>query len=790
MRTALVKALVTTAMPISLVALAGTAAAQENVGGDDSAVVDDDQGGNRIIVTARRVEEDLQEVPASITAFSAQDLEDRSISELEDIALQTPGLVFEDFSNGGFATPTIRGTTQFSVTQLERNVAIFLDGIAIPRNYAFDIGATDFSRIEVVKGPQSALYGANAFAGAINYVTTERSLTELSIGGKVDISENGGLDLFADLSVPIVEDVLAVRLAVGRSEFDGDFTNNHPSAGANLSPGTDEDIGGFEKDSIQVGASVSPFSALKIDFDYYRFDTLSETRAAFRISREAGDTNCSPATAFFAQVNQLFCGELPSTPIPGASGVEGFVVDPRTFGIDSTSELIRIGAELEITDQITLSYLYGDYSGNAFSAGGSDRDAIVGTTLFGQTNNAFTFLPSGNFDYETHELRAEFETDNGIYFLLGGFLQDGIDVELTAFGFVPLGGLDPIPALPAGIAATDSTIATEKTSIFGRVQVPLLDDRLNISAELRYTDEEITQVGSGLAPLNDSYFTTRGSIDYALTPDNLVYASVARGYKSGGINSSTGGITVADEFFFGPETNWTYEIGFKNTFLNGAATLNIAAFLIDWGDLQLPTTPTGADPFATSITQNIGSAQSRGVEVDALWEFVEGFTINAGLAYIDADYDEGTISTRSLTSGSFTVFPFENPVLCDDIVCNANGDIGGNDIQRTSKWQWNVGLAGEVPVVEAFDAFGRVDVAGQSRQFVSELNTATIEPRTLVNARLGVRGDQWSASVWATNLFDEVYVANAFFLPNSFVLDYVPTLGNRRRIGVSFSFDY
>ena len=154
------------------------------------------------------------------------------------------------------------------------------------------------------------------------------------------------------------------------------------------------------------------------------------------------------------------------------------------------------------------------------------------------------------------------------------------------------------------------------------------------------------------------------------------------------------------------------------------------------------------------------------------------------MAYIDATYDDGTFSDR-IARGK----------LCGDInqpspVCDFEGDVSGNDLQRTSKWQWNVGAAYETAFTDTLNAFGRVDVAGQSKQFVSELNLTTIEPRTLVNARFGVRGDSWTLAVWAKNLMNERYVSNAFFIGSPFQVDYVPTLGSKRRVGATLSFDY
>ena len=796
------KALATTSLAAAAIFPAIPAMAQDTAPAAE-------ESGNNIIVTARKIEENIQDIPASITALSKQDLEERNIAQLEDVALQTPGLVFEDFSNGGFGSPTIRGTSQFSVTSLETNVALFLDGINIPRNYAFDIGATEFERIEVVKGPQSALYGANAFSGVINYVTTDRSLSDIQAGGKASISENGGFDIFGEFSAPLIEDVLALRFAIGHSEFDGDFDNLHPLAGSAPDPGTDEDIGGFEKFSLQVGASFRPFDALKLDFDYYRFETESEQQPTYRLTRNIDpalavlgpsavqDANCSdPNGAGF----QLFCGTLPSTPPQSSLGVDGFVIDPRGFGLDSTAELYRVGANLELTDELDLNYLFGRYSGEVFSAGNSDRDPLVGTRLFfsqffqfpfGPAQNAFTFSPVGDFDYDTHEFRLSYDNSGGLYLLAGVYFQDGSDFNQFSGNFIPLGVDTTTPfTSPQGNPTANAITETEKFAIFGRAALALADDRLNISLEGRYTDEEISLANLASASGEvferpDDYFTGRASIDYLLTDDNLIYASAARGFKSGGINPQDG--LVAEDRFFGSETNWTYEIGVKNTLLNGAATLNFAAFYIDWSDLQINRQPTVPAPFVSLITDNIGSASSKGIEVEGVWEFADGFAINGGLAYIDASFDEGTISARLLTAGSsaFGAIP-----LCDDIVCNANGDVGGNEIPRTSDLQWNVGLSGEVPIGADFDAFGRVDVAGQSSQFVSEINSAVIEARTLVNTTIGVRGDNWSASLWARNLFDREYVANAFFIAQSFQLEYIPTLGNRRRVGATVSFNF
>jgi iron complex outermembrane receptor protein len=791
---------------IRINALLGTAvAAIAIMGGSNVALAQDAETapaartGTVIVVTARKIEESIQDVPVAIAAFTKEEMQRRSISELEDVALQTPGLVFEDYSNGGFGTPTIRGATQFTINGLEQNVSVFLDGVYIPRQYAFDLGSTNLERIEVVKGPQSALYGANAFAGAINYVTTNRSLTEISASGELEVSEDKGFDLSGKLSVPLIDNMMAMRFGIGFSKYDGSWENNFPNP-AKVNPGTNGNIGGYDNQSLSVGASFRPVDALTIDFDYYNFDVSSETGAQHRLDRAAGDFNCSVGGYGFAfnpfrlvpgaVENQLFCGEIPVDPVapPGSVGFpDGYVVDPRSYGLESESEIYRVNVAAELTDQISANYMFGRASGNVFSAGQSDRNVLTGAN----GNSNFSYTPVGGYKYDTHEMRLQYQGDSGLYVMVGAFLMKGDDLDVSTGGAIPLpgaaGGTDPANTLLPGFVASNTFTETETKAVFGRISVPLMDERLVIELEGRYTDERKEQTDLTLfSPYvyEDKYFTPRANVSFKVTDDNLLYASVAEGIKSGGINSTTlpgNAVLAADEQFYGPDKNWTYEIGLKNTFMNGLATLNIAAFYIDWSNLQLQTAPTGGNITSANLILNVGGASIKGVEVDGRFEVVEGLVLNGGLAYIDAKYSDGTTSAR-IRRGN----------LCfDGVVCNANGDVGGNELQRNSKFQWNVGASFDAPISDSLEFFSRVDVAGQSKQYVSEINVATIAPRTLTNGRIGVRGDRWSFSVWGKNLFDEKYVSNAFYIGGSpFFSVYVPTAGNRRRLGATVTFDY
>lgn len=753
---------------VAAILMAESALAQS---AEDAASTDSGAGSNIIIVTARKVEESLQEVPIAITAFSSEDLQSRSITSLQDIALQTPGFVYEDFSNGGYGTPTIRGATNFNITSLEQNVSVFLDGIYVPRQYSFDVGTLSLERVEVVKGPQSALYGANAFAGAINYIVANRDLDSFDLDGSVGVSEDKGFDISAKANVPLLPGVLAVRIAGSKAEYGGSIPNNHPNADVGINPGTNGKFGGYDNTTFRVGASVQPADMITFDFDFYRFDVESEVQAGYRIESTNGDMTCGSGPG-------LFCAELPVDPVNPLTGLSGYVQDPRSRGIDSTTSLYRAAAEIRLTDEMTVNYLFGKIDGEVFAGGNSDKYPTLGNAAFG--GNIFSYGPTGNYSYDSHEARLQYQGAQGFYAMIGGFAQDGDDFDLFAAGVSPLLGTDPITEAEGVFVGIPAATDTKTRAIFGRVEVPLMDERLRLSAEGRYTDEEkILVTGGNTFEYSDKYFTPRFGIDYQITPDNMIYATVGKGVKSGGANASTFAGLIDAERFYGPDANWTYEIGSKNSFAGGRGFLNIGLFYIDWANLQVQQTPTGAPINTATVTVNLGGAKSKGVEASAEYEVFPYFRLSGSLAYIDASYVDGVISGRLARAR-----------VCDDVICAANGDISGNRLQRQSPWQWAVGAAYDAPITDTVDLFARVDVFGQSNQYTDESNTATIMDRTLANARIGVRYDRWTLAAWAKNLFDERYVANAFFTATPFGSNYVPSIGQGRRIGATLSFDF
>ena len=754
---------------------------------DASAPADEDEARqNTIVVTARNRAENLQDVPLAITAFDEDALQRRSIQELEDIARFTSGFSFEDFS-GGFANPVIRGQAQTRATALEANVSSFWDGIYIPRSWAVDLGTAGVSRIEDVKGPQRARYGRNANAGAINYVPKKATIGDPGLTGdaEVTIGTDERLD-FGGYANIAVNDYFAIAGTYNRSEFDGSFTNGHPFADLGISPGTDGNVGGWDNESFSVSGILEPTDALTIEAAYYSSEIQNEARPSRWLAASIGDGNCGEL--LFGVYPSLLCGAVPE-----ANGVA--VVDPRGYGTLADTDIIRLSASYEISDNFTIAYTYGKIEGDVDIGTSGEPDPIncgtlVGPPAFSALCN-FQVTPVGDIDYDSHELRLTFDTGGNITGAVGAFISEGEDNNrFTSVNIAPItdpgnfqpffGNTDPSfdRAGPFNILLGDDTTQTDISSVFGEALWTSGDGITRVGVEGRYSETEITAINNrNMDMFNETFsvFTPRFTVERDLNDDQLIYASIARGAKAGGFNA---GATFDEYLTFDEETIWTYEFGAKNYWPDYGFTFNGAVFYIDWSDVQInradPAAP--APQNAPSIVSNLGNVTVYGFEIDALWQATDNLAFDATLSHSNAKYDDDTIDNR-----------FTRGAQCDDIVCNSNGDVGGNEVERTPPTQFSVGSQWEGNFNADTDYYLRGDVSWQSEFFVSPANVATIPSRALVKLSAGVNYKDFAVSVWGRNVTDEVYVSNSFavFLP--FGNTYGTFYGERATYGVTIS---
>lgn len=736
-----------------------------------------------VLVTARQRAESIQDIPIAVSAFSEEDFDRKGIRGMEDIARFTSGLTFEDFG-GGFGTPVIRSAAQTRLTAIEQNVATFWDGLYVPRGWAVDVGVSSLERVEVVKGPQSARYGRNAFMGAVNYIP-RKPTEELEAEVEVTVGIDERRDYGGFISGALIEGRLLGQVSFNASEFDGSWENTHPNAGVNFGDrGTSGNVGGFDNKSGSVSLEFRATENLSFNAAYYNFDISEESRGALQIiegfvpdANPRQTTNCGPTGLSGAP--RLFCGELPSPP-------DKIAVDPRAYGRQAEVDMFKIGADWQISESLSLSYFFGNVDGDIDIASISEADQVnCGTNNFSAGLCRFQNTPLGGMDYDQQEIRLRMDDGGPLSWTVGAFYSEGTDVTQFAIPTVPALTTDALIQQPQ---IRDGDTTTEVTAVFGEVSYRV-SDRLQLNLEARYTDEKISAINNINGGRFSDTFTNlvpRLSMEYTLNEDQLLYASLAEGVKAGGFNETA--ILVEDQVF-DEERNWTFEIGSKNVFLDGALVVNAALFYIQWEDIQLNAADSGAvNPNAVNITLNLGDATTYGLELDGAWALSENFSMNWTASVVDATYDNGTIDNRYARVGP--VF-FPNPSSCDDVLCPSNGDISGNDVERQAPVQISVG--GEWNSrIDALDAdyYVRADVSYQSEREAEAMNLAQIEARTITNATAGLTKGNWDLRLWVRNLTDEAYTTNAFVVLLPFGNGYGYIFGERRTAGLTASYRF
>ncbi|MEM8936157.1 MAG: TonB-dependent receptor [Pseudomonadota bacterium] len=780
--------------------------------------VEEIDDSNVIIVTARKKEETLDKVPLSITALSGDTLQQASVAGLSDIADLSPGLSFNSYANGNFAVPTIRGIAQTDIQNIENNVSTYLNGVYISNKQVLDLSLLDLSRVEVVKGPQNSLYGRNSFSGAINYITTPATADEF----KAKLDASYGSDDFYEIrgavNVPLIEDVLALRVAAGYSEFDGTIENTADP---------DNNLGGYEKTSVLVSVDYEPLDVFRASaFFYYN------------------DQNNDATPGFFEDNNAAFgVRNFFGPPLPSFGNFVGELVArdpislfPDVIGSEKDSFIGGLSLSYDLSDDITISSLtsYGE-SDNLDITDGDFDAAGTGLSVFSPpfsfagvaVGQNFTGNEGDSKDF-AQELRIDYRVNDRIDVTIGGYYTDTSINDLfttqtvfaptaiapgnftTAIGPNTTGVYDPAFTTPLSISEND----IETFAVFGAANWAVTD-ALRLGAELRYTSDNreafnqfvdaVTQTledAPGASEADFDFITPRFTVDYDLTDDLLAYASVARGAKAGGLNNTTSASASAQ--VFDTETNWTYEIGAKGA-VGDTFNFDLALFYTDWRDLQISTFVSDA---MVAVINNVdGGASVYGGEVQFSWTPTDSFTVNAGYAFTEPEFDENTFTTSindrdcgSISDFVCTVYnnPFDMMSPTGDAPAGAVDftrglNAGGNQLARTSRHQANVSATLVQPIVADWEGFGRVDVTYQSRQFITALNEQFTPSRTLVNMRAGIRNDRLALEGWVRNLGNELYASSAVrtAVPGAFpVFSRLAFIAPRRSYGVTVRVEY
>jgi iron complex outermembrane receptor protein len=783
---------------------------------------------DEIVVTARKREESVQDIPLVVNALTAEQIERANIQGLTDVALRTPGLNYEGYASAGQAgAAVIRGLAPTQLTNRIPNVAVFYDGVYLQNQALQDIGVFDIERVEVLKGPQSALYGRNAFAGAINYISRKPSNDwRAEVGATVGSDDRRDVNAF--LSGPLSPDRVFFKLSYGQSESDGTWDNNHPLASQGTSPGNRGNVGGWDTETVTAGLTIKPVEGVEVNIGYFKSDISREPNGNYTIQgfnsvalglQPFNDLTCLPRVAGTTTTNQAWCGELPLAPPSGGptdTRPPGVVIDPRQLGLQADSEITTASVNWTLTDNLELFYLYGrnDYFG--LGGGPNDRNAVLGnnSSAFspcpgGLTNcNTIDSRPNGTLRSTSHELRLQSTGESAFSWMAGLYYSD-VDEEQTAFtGRVPALNLTPIFTTLANNNLNKVRFEDRIRNVFALVDYRF-SEAWSASAEARYGDEDkeifrVTNATGGAFTAGAAYqaqdyqpFTWRTSLNFRPMPGVLTYLSAAKGEKTGGFNVARYPAFL-NQGEFEAETNTTIELGIKSDWLDGRLRLNAAIYTIDWEDLQASTPQFTDDatlrpltPQDPGIISNIGGAESKGIELELGYVFTPNFNATLALAFNDPKYKDARLFAANAIPPVGTPTR-QNPPLgntrCDGVLCNANGSIDGNSLERQSKISGALLLSYGRDINEDWSYYTNLDINYQGKQYIEALNLGWTAPRTITNLRIGLSSEHWEAALWARNLLDEEYAANSFVI--TFANSYVVGLGERRTYGLTAKYKF
>jgi len=530
-----------------------------------------------IVVTARKREESLQEIPLSVTAFSAQEIERAAFNDLEDISLNTPGLQFNTelsgFRSGRlFSNMRFRGVegSQFATLQ---TASLFVDGI-FALQAAQSLALTDLERVEVIKGPQSAIFGRNSFAGAINYVTRKPSLTEFSGKVSADVGNYDQYEVSASIEGPIVKEKLAFRLGV-RSYNKGNMYTASDGGG----------LGEQSSKSIFATVIVQPIENLSFKFRAYYQEDDDGPEAVALMGRFSGpdkfNDSCTGTsyTGYDPDGNvatlypkEYLCGKVPDPGEPGAPPIDtntslrpnfgAFIGDPDGDGLDNSNFLIdkllnagRISGvpsmnSFGLKREITRLSLVGEY---VFKSG-----ITVTATLAYNENNAanirdfdatpviswYVTNPQAGED-KSIDVRIASAGDKRLRWM-GGYNYYEQDFLTSAnagvlvhacgnFGaFAGLGDFCDFPGVfPVGLDGGDFV---EQSSIYGNISFDITK-KLTIDLEGRYQED---QRSDGVTPYDKTYysFIPRVTLTFKPTENITAYVLGTQGVLPGVINAN------------------------------------------------------------------------------------------------------------------------------------------------------------------------------------------------------------------------------------------------------------
>lgn len=725
--------------------LAGTGVLLSSVGLPAVASADEVFSGmpiDEMVVLARKREEQILEVPIAVTAFPSFAIQELGLTGLDDVARYTPGFSFNSATGRQPASnrPTIRGLTTIRNGIANTSAAtVFIDGVYVggsPQSTEL----SNLDRIEVLRGPQTALYGRGTYAGAINYVTRrpgDKLEGEITATG----AQHETYELSGWVGAPLINDQWAFFLAAGHREYGGEYSNVRDGSS----------IGGEKSNEVTGKLYWMPTESLDISLKLGFQRTDDEHFAVYLQPRE--ENSCCFRTAEAPRAREYFVGET------AAVDQVNLFTDLLDIAGGSGTELNRRLAALDIDwtsrDGYTFTSLTGyvkDKVDRGYDTSYAAYDPFPDATPFFDLRGAFNNIDELDQTDLSQELRLSSPGDAPLIWTAGVYLFEG-DFKKIDESRVYLDGSDLV-ITPGGDLVTDEI---QNLAVFGGAEWDIADS-WTAGMELRWAKDEIDVVthannagGQVLDQYSDTFrsLTPRFTVSYNSRSDLNYYLNIAKGVKPGDFNTDVPDLPDGspDESYraVAEETVWNYELGLKGQWWDRRFTAALAIYYLDIEDQQLTTLVELPDGETASIIQNVGRAAVYGFESDFRLLISKGLSIDASYAYTDAEIREHISTDEADLRGSDGSFA-QNQVL---------GDVSGNKMPRVPEHMVSVVARYERPFSDRSLWYLLSDYTYESSRYAQEHNLIETGDRSLVGLRAGVESGPWGVNIWVKNLFDD-----------------------------------
>ena len=718
-----------------------------------------------IVVTSRKREELAQDVPLSITAYNAEQLEALKVRNLEDLTVSMPNVSLDDIGTlRAFANFSIRGLgINSSIPSIDPTVGVFIDGVYMGGNSGVLLDMFDIHSIEVLRGPQGTLFGRNVTGGAV-LINTKKPTEELgfSVRAAADGNPNGdgGLSKYAmgSISGPI-GDTLSFRFSAYYNKDDGWFENL----------ATGENHGETETTIFRPVLRWAPSDEVELILRWEHMESDGQGPAS------QNHTNGSGRPGFFASFDRdSFDFSIDE---PGFSDFENDLVTLElnwdvAFGDGTITNIFgwkdystQSRADIDAQPRWIFhadAWNYAEQYSNELRYNGRFGKANVTTGVFWFTNEIIyherrnllgALIPPGNV--------APFQIQDG-----GGVYE--VD-SLAWFGSIDY-DLNEAWTLTGGLRYTAEDKSAEIASLIRNISVlPFGIDR-RCRVDLGTCTPDFVD--------DDSWNAWSGKLGatYNVSDQARIYGYWTRSQRSGGYNlRNTAGDTVNNPPGpFDEETVDSYELGYKSE-LSGRGRLNAAVFFTQVQDMQreinLPDPASGV----VQVIKNTADADIWGVELDGMFALGSSTLLMASVGWVDPEYTKVFFDLNG-----------------DGAINEADEDL---ELPRAAKWTWSVGLNHDMEIGASGLLTGRISYAFRDDSFYTDNNLGYLLSQKILNAGLDFRtGNHWVFSLYGQNLLNEVNHGGDTQLPA--VIGPVPTggtfspLAKGRIAGLEITYEY